>query len=166
MIGGGKASGAMVAALDALWPADAPLEGLVLTRYHHTPPAYKARPGRIELREASHPVPDEAGLRGAADMMARVRGLSADDLVIALVSGGVSELLSLPAEGLSFAEKQAALHGVVLAIEQEYEIKLPVLMRLARAHRDGERLGIGEVDAIFSEYVKETRALACLADQL
>jgi len=107
VIGGGKASGAMVAALDALWPADAPLEGLVLTRYHHTPPAYKAKPGRIELREASHPVPDEAGLRGAADMMARVLGLTADDLVIALVSGGGSALLSLPAEGISFADKQA-----------------------------------------------------------
>ena len=107
VIGGGKASGAMTAALDALWPQDAPLEGLVLTRYHHTPPAYKAKPGRIELREASHPVPDEAGLRGAADMMARVRGLTADDLVIALVSGGGSALLSLPAEGLTFADKQA-----------------------------------------------------------
>jgi hydroxypyruvate reductase len=107
VIGGGKASGAMVAALDALWPADRPIEGLVLTRYHHTPPAYAARPGRIELREASHPVPDEAGLRGAQQMLARVRGLSADDLVIALVSGGGSALLSLPAPGLTFADKQA-----------------------------------------------------------
>ena len=107
VVGGGKASGAMVAALDALWPQDAPLEGLVLTRYHHTPPAYAARPGRIELREAAHPVPDEAGLRGAAEMMQRVRGLGPDDLVIALVSGGGSALLSLPAPGLSFADKQA-----------------------------------------------------------
>jgi glycerate 2-kinase len=107
VIGGGKASGAMVAALDALWPADAPLEGLILTRYHHTPPAYAAQPGRIELREASHPVPDEAGLRGAQEMLARVQGLTADDLVIALVSGGGSALLSLPAPGITFAEKQA-----------------------------------------------------------
>jgi glycerate 2-kinase len=103
VIGGGKASGAMTAALDALWPADAPLEGLVLTRYHHSPPGYQ---GRIELREASHPVPDEAGLRGAQDMLARVQGLTADDLVIALVSGGGSALLSLPAPGITFAEKQ------------------------------------------------------------
>jgi hydroxypyruvate reductase len=106
VIGGGKASGAMVAALDALWPKGAPLEGLVLTRYHHSPPAYKARPGRIELREASHPVPDEAGLRGAADMMAKVRGLTTDDLVIALVSGGGSALLSMPAAGITFEDKQ------------------------------------------------------------
>jgi hydroxypyruvate reductase len=104
VIGGGKASGAMVAAFDALWPKDAPVSGLVLTRYHHTPPGYA---GRIELREASHPVPDEAGLRGAQEVLSRVQGLTPDDLVIALVSGGGSALLSLPAPGLSFAEKQA-----------------------------------------------------------
>ncbi len=105
-IGGGKASGAMAAALDALWPADAPLAGLVLTRYHHVPPAYRSRPGRIEVREASHPVPDDAGRQGAIDMLATVRGLSADDLVIALISGGGSALLSVPAPGLSFEDKQ------------------------------------------------------------
>ncbi len=104
VIGGGKASGAMVAALDALWAQDVPLSGLVLTRYHHGPPGYR---GRVELREAAHPVPDEAGLRGAQDMLRLVDGLSEDDLVIALVSGGGSALLSLPAPGLSFADKQA-----------------------------------------------------------
>jgi glycerate 2-kinase len=107
VIGGGKASGAMVAAFDALWPKDAPVSGLVLTRYHHTPPAYAAKAGRIELREASHPVPDEAGLRGAQELLQRVQGLTADDLVIALVSGGGSALLSLPAPGITFADKQA-----------------------------------------------------------
>ena len=106
VIGGGKASGAMAAALDALWPADAALEGLVLTRYHHTPPAYAAAPGRIRVLEAAHPVPDDAGRRGALQMFEAVRGLSADDLVIALVSGGGSALLSLPAAGLTFEEKQ------------------------------------------------------------
>jgi glycerate 2-kinase len=105
-IGGGKASGAMAAALDALWPADAPLAGLVLTRYHHVPPSYRSQPGRIEVREASHPVPDDAGRQGAIDMLAAVRGLSADDLVIALISGGGSALLSVPAPGLSFEDKQ------------------------------------------------------------
>jgi glycerate 2-kinase len=106
VIGGGKASGAMAAALDALWPGDAPLDGLVLTRYDYTPPAYKARPGRIRVLEASHPVPDEAGRRGAVQMLETVRGLTADDLVIALVSGGGSALLSLPAAGLTFEDKQ------------------------------------------------------------
>jgi glycerate 2-kinase len=108
-IGGGKASGAMAAALDALWPADAPLAGLVLTRYHHVPPEYLAtrgKPGRIEVREAAHPVPDGAGRQGAIDMLAAVRGLTEDDLVIALISGGGSALLSVPAPGLSFEDKQ------------------------------------------------------------
>ncbi|MDP1692341.1 MAG: glycerate kinase [Burkholderiaceae bacterium] len=106
VIGAGKASGAMAAALDALWPADAPLEGLVLTRYRHTPPGYAARPGRIRVLEAAHPVPDAAGRRGALQMLELVRGLRADDLVIALVCGGGSALLSLPAAGLSFEDKQ------------------------------------------------------------
>ena len=106
VIGGGKASGALAAALDALWPADAPLEGLVLTRYQHTPPAYAAQPGRIRVLEAAHPVPDEAGRLGALQMLEAVRGLGADDLVIALISGGGSALLSLPAAGLSFEDKQ------------------------------------------------------------
>jgi glycerate 2-kinase len=105
-IGGGKASGAMAAALDALWPADAPLGGLVLTRYHHVPPSYRDKPGRIEVREASHPVPDEAGRQGAINMLAAVRDLTSDDLVIALISGGGSALLSVPAPGLSFEDKQ------------------------------------------------------------
>ena len=106
VIGGGKASGAMAAALDALWPAQLPLDGVVLTRYHHTPSAYTAKPGRIRVLEAAHPVPDDAGRRGALQMFDAVRGLGADDLVIALVSGGGSALLSLPADGLSFEEKQ------------------------------------------------------------
>jgi hydroxypyruvate reductase len=106
VVGGGKASGAMAAAMDALWPADAPLSGVVLTRYDHVPPAYKARPGRISVREAAHPVPDEAGRQGATDMLAAVRGLTSDDLVVALVSGGGSALLALPCPGLSFADKQ------------------------------------------------------------
>ena len=106
VVGGGKASGAMAAALDAAWPADAPLSGVVLTRYDHTPPAYRARPGRIRVLEAAHPVPDEAGRQGAIDMIAAVHGLSANDLVIALISGGGSALLAMPSAGLSFAEKQ------------------------------------------------------------
>ena len=115
VIGGGKASGAMAAALDALWPADAALSGVVLTRYHHTPPAYAARPGRIQVLEAAHPVPDEAGRRGALQMLETVRGLTSDDLVIALVSGGGSALLSLPAEGLGFEDKQEVNRALLLS---------------------------------------------------
>ena len=107
VVGAGKAGGAMAAALDALWLPAAPLSGLVVTRYGHVPPAWRERPGRIEVVEASHPVPDEAGSRAAARIAQAVQGLGPDDLVIALVSGGASALLSLPAPGLSLQDKQA-----------------------------------------------------------
>ena len=107
VLGAGKAGGAMAAAVDALWPKDAPLSGLVVTRYHHVPPAYKASPGRIEVVEASHPVPDAAGERAAQRILELTRGLGADDLVLCLISGGASALLSLPAPGLGLEDKRA-----------------------------------------------------------
>ena len=107
VLGAGKAGGAMAAAVDALWPADAPLSGLVVTRYDHVPPAYRARPGRIEVVEARHPVPDEAGRQAAARIVDLTRGLGPDDLVLCLISGGGSALLSMPAAGLAFEDKQA-----------------------------------------------------------
>ena len=106
VLGAGKAAGAMAAALDALWPREAPLSGLVVTRYGHVPPALRARPGRIEVVEAAHPVPDEAGQRAAQRIAAATQGLTADDLVLCLISGGGSALLSLPAPGLTLADKQ------------------------------------------------------------
>ena len=107
VLGAGKAGGAMAAAVDALWPAAAPISGLVVTRYDHVPPAYLARPGRIEVVQASHPVPDLAGQRAAQRIVELARGLTADDLVLCLISGGGSALLSLPAAGLTLADKQA-----------------------------------------------------------
>jgi hydroxypyruvate reductase len=106
VLGAGKAAGAMAHALEALWPADAPLSGMVVTRYHHTPPRPAGLTQRIEVLEASHPVPDAAGLKASERMMALCQGLTADDLVICLVSGGGSALLTLPAEGLTLADKQ------------------------------------------------------------
>ena len=107
VIGAGKAGGAMAAAVDALWPAHAPMSGLVVTRYDHVPPAYLARPGRIEVVQARHPVPDEAGRQAAQRIAAMVQGLGEHDLVLCLVSGGGSALLSLPAPGLTLEDKQA-----------------------------------------------------------
>jgi len=107
VVGAGKAGGAMAEALDALWPAGAPISGLVITRYEHVPPGYRSRPGRIEVVEAAHPVPDEAGLAATRRIAGLVQGLTADDLVIALVSGGGSSLLTMPAPGLTLADKQA-----------------------------------------------------------
>ena len=107
VIGAGKAGGAMAAAVDALWPHDAPLSGLVVTRYDHVPPAYRTRPGRIEVVEAAHPIPDEAGRHAAQRIAELTRRLTPDDLVLCLISGGGSSLLSMPADGLTLEDKQA-----------------------------------------------------------
>jgi hydroxypyruvate reductase len=107
VLGAGKAGGAMAAAVDALWPADAPISGLVVTRYGHVPAPFRARPGRIEVVEAAHPVPDAAGQRAARRIVELTQGLTADDLVLCLISGGGSALLSLPAPGLTLEDKQA-----------------------------------------------------------
>jgi len=107
VLGAGKAGGAMAAAVDALWPKNAPMSGLVVARYDYVPPAYKANPGRIEVVEAAHPVPDEAGRRAAQRIAELTKGLTADDLVLCLMSGGASSLLAMPAEGVTLEEKQA-----------------------------------------------------------
>lgn len=100
VIGAGKASAAMARALEDHW--DGPLEGLVVTRYGYAVPCE-----RIEIVEAAHPVPDVAGLRTTERIRALVSDLRADDLVIALISGGGSSLLVAPGEGLTLADKQA-----------------------------------------------------------
>jgi len=99
VVGAGKASAAMARALEQSW--DGPLEGLVVTRYGHGAPCQ-----RIEIVEAAHPVPDAKGAGAAARMLELVKGLTADDLVIALISGGASALLVAPAVGLTLADKQ------------------------------------------------------------
>lgn len=106
VLGAGKAGGAMAQAVEALWPTDQPLSGLVVTRYHHTPPRPAGVPERIEVVEASHPVPDAAGLAASERILQLTQGLTADDLVLFLISGGGSALLTLPAEGLTLADKQ------------------------------------------------------------
>lgn len=107
VVGAGKAGGAMAAAFDAAWPAEAPLSGLVITRYGHVPPAWHAGRCRIDVVEAAHPVPDAAGLQAAERIAALAREAGPDDLVVALVSGGGSALLAAPAPGLTLADKQA-----------------------------------------------------------
>jgi len=106
VLGAGKAGGAMAQAVEALWPADKPLSGLVVTRYHHIPTRPAGLPERIEVVEASHPVPDAAGLAAAERILALTQGLTEDDLVLCLISGGGSALLTLPAEGLTLEDKQ------------------------------------------------------------
>ncbi len=98
--GAGKAPPAMAQVLERHWPG--PLEGLVVTRYGYAVPCE-----RIEIVEAAHPVPDAAGREAAGRMLERVRGLTVDDLVICLISGGGSALLPLPGEGVTLEDKQA-----------------------------------------------------------
>ena len=104
ILGAGKAGGSMAKALEEFWDEhfpEKPIEGLVITRYGHGVDCKN-----IDIIEASHPVPDEAGVRGAERLLSLTHGLTRDDLVICLISGGASALLSLPARGISASEKQ------------------------------------------------------------
>lgn len=103
VLGAGKASARMAAAFEDAWAkAGGTCEGLVVTRYGHAVPTRS-----VEIVEAAHPVPDEAGLQAAGRILKLAREAGPDDLVICLMSGGASALLSLPAEGITFADKQA-----------------------------------------------------------
>ena len=99
VVGAGKASAAMAKAFEDHWPG--PVSGVVVTRYGYAVPCE-----RIEIVEAAHPVPDAAGLTAAKRILALASGLTADDLVVCLISGGGSALLSLPADGLTLDDKQ------------------------------------------------------------
>ena len=100
VVGAGKAAATMAQAVENHWPGE--LSGLVVTRYGHHAPCR-----RIEVVEASHPVPDLAGREAAERMLKLVQGLGEDDLVLCLISGGGSALLALPAHGLTLQDKQA-----------------------------------------------------------
>ncbi len=100
VLGAGKASARMAKAVEAVW--DGPLSGLVVTRYGHGEDC-----ARVEVVEAGHPVPDDAGAAAARRMLALARETGPDDLVLALVSGGGSSLITLPADGLTLAELRA-----------------------------------------------------------
>ncbi len=107
VVGAGKASAAMAAAVDAAWP-DVEVSGVVVTRYGHAVPA-----GRIRVLEASHPVSDAMSETAAMLIVESLRGLTADDLVLALMSGGGSALMALPAPGLTLADKQAITRALL-----------------------------------------------------
>jgi glycerate 2-kinase len=102
VVGAGKAAAAMAKAVEDHWPQRAELDGLVVTRYAHG-----ASTRHIRVVEAGHPVPDEAGEAAAGEILERVQELGADDLLLVLVSGGGSSLLSLPAAGVSMADLKA-----------------------------------------------------------
>lgn len=100
VIGAGKGAAAMAKAVEDHWQGE--IGGLIVTRYGHGADCKK-----IEVVEAAHPVPDEAGRRAAGRMMEMVQGLTENDLVLCLITGGGSALLSLPGEGITLEQKQA-----------------------------------------------------------
>ena len=100
VVGAGKSAASMAAAFECRWPG--PIEGLVITRYGHACPTRT-----IEVIEASHPLPDENGVTASARILDLVAGANPCDLVVALISGGASSLLCLPAQGIDLATKRA-----------------------------------------------------------
>ncbi|MBI1285705.1 MAG: DUF4147 domain-containing protein [Thiobacillus sp.] len=110
VVGGGKAAASMAAAVEAHWPIDAPLSGLVVTRYQHSLPTR-----RIDVVEASHPLPDGRGETAALRMLEMVSQLDEDDLLLVLISGGGSSLLAAPVDGVTLKElrqvTKALLHA-------------------------------------------------------
>ncbi len=112
VVGAGKGAAQMAAALEAIWSEmhpGTPLSGVVATRY-----GYGCRTNSIEILEAAHPVPDEAGLTAAARLIGAVSGLSENDLVIAVISGGGSALLPAPPPGFTLSD-EIALNEILLA---------------------------------------------------
>jgi hydroxypyruvate reductase len=99
VVGAGKAAAKMARTVEENWQGD--LEGLVVTRYGH-----KVECDRIEVVEAAHPIPDAAGEAGARRIMELVSSAEQEDLVLCLISGGASALLSLPSDGLTLCDKQ------------------------------------------------------------
>lgn len=102
ILGAGKAAAAMALAVEQNWPAGAPLSGLVVTRYGHG-----QLTNRIKVIEAGHPMPDDSGAGAAREMLKMAAGLGKDDLLLALISGGGSALLPLPAPGLQLSDLRA-----------------------------------------------------------
>jgi hydroxypyruvate reductase len=102
VLGAGKAAASMALAVEQHWPAAAPLDGLVITRYRHG-----LLTNRVKVVEAGHPIPDASGEKAAREILRLAKSLGADDLLLALVSGGGSALLSLPVDGITMDELKA-----------------------------------------------------------
>ena len=108
VVGAGKAAGAMAHAVGASWPQEAPMDGIVITRYGHG-----MESSRIRVVEAGHPVPDEQGEAAAREILARASALGPEDLLLVLVSGGGSSLLAFPVDGISMADLKAVTRDLL-----------------------------------------------------
>lgn len=108
VVGAGKAAAAMALAVENSWPPDAQLDGLVITRYGHKLPTQ-----RIKVIEAGHPIPDENGLSASQQILAAVKTLESEDLLLCLFSGGGSSLLALPISGISLQDLKDITHQLL-----------------------------------------------------
>ncbi|MGI6245071.1 MAG: glycerate kinase type-2 family protein [Pseudochelatococcus sp.] len=124
VVGAGKAAAVMAQAVEAAW-TDVPLSGVVVTRYGHAVPTR-----RVAVIEAAHPVPDDNSEIAARRVLDAVRGLGPDDLVLALISGGGSSLLALPAAGVTLADKRA-VNRLLLASGADIGVMNAVRRRLS-----------------------------------
>src|SRR5258705_5800317 len=134
VIGAGKAAASMALAVEQHWPQDAALEGLVITRYRHGLPTR-----RVKVIEAGHPVPDERGESAAKEILQRVRNLAPDDLLLALISGGGSALLSLPVETVGMEALKATTRELLRSGAPIQDINtvrkhLSAVQEIGRAH--------------------------------
>ncbi|KLK90005.1 hydroxypyruvate reductase [Microvirga vignae] len=143
VVGAGKASARMAQAFEAAWPH--PCEGLVVTRYGHAAPTQ-----RIEIVEASHPVPDQAGVDAAERILELASGAGPDDLVVCLISGGASALLSLPAKGVTLADKQGVTQALLKSGAPIHEMNK---VRKALSRIKGGRLALAAMPARVVTYV-------------
>ena len=143
VVGGGKAAASMAQAFEAAWAY--PLEGLVVTRYGHRVPT-----STIEVVEASHPIPDEAGVEATRRILDLARSAGPDDLVVCLLSGGASSLLCLPGEGLTLADKQTITCAL---LELGAPIAVVNRIRKALSAIKGGRLAAAAAPARLATYV-------------
>ena len=143
MLGAGKASARMAQAFEAAWPH--PCEGLVVTRYGHSAPTQ-----RIEVVEAAHPVPDQAGVHAAERILELASGAGPDDLVVCLISGGASALLSLPAEGITLGDKQGITKALLKSGAPIHEMNK---VRKSLSRIKGGRLALAAAPARIVTYV-------------
>ena len=138
VIGAGKAAAAMAAAVEAAWP-DQAMSGAVAVPY-----GYGAPTQRIRVLEAAHPIPDANSEAAAREILAAVHGLSADDLVLALISGGGSSVLALPADGLTLEDKQAVNR---LLLRSGLDIRTMNLVRRRLSAIKGGKLALAAAPA-------------------
>ena len=143
VVGAGKAAASMARAFEADWGR--PCEGLVVTRYGHS-----VSTRHIEVVEAAHPIPDEAGLRAAERILALAESAGPDDLVVCLMSGGASSLLTLPASGLTLTDKQEINRQL---LKSGAPISAMNRMRRALSSIKGGRLAVAAAPACLVTYV-------------